>query len=107
MCRGFRFEKGFADRGGWREKTLQRPEIQTFSLYPFSYAPLGERGHISGELFGLFLGVCLSPAPSRQPLFETSDFVVEILEDSAGHLFYLEDFSGHFFSRKMKTRNHR
>ena len=21
------FEKGLADRGGWREKTLQRPEI--------------------------------------------------------------------------------
>ena len=36
--------------------------------------PLGEGGHISGELFGLFLGVCLSPTPSRQPLFETSDW---------------------------------
>ena len=67
------FEKGLADRGGWREEILQRPEIQASFLYPFSYAHLGERGHISGELFGLFLGVCLSPTPSRQPLFETSD----------------------------------
>ena len=62
-----------ADRGGWREETLQGPEIQASFLYPFSYAPLGEWGHISGELFGLFLGVCLSPTPSRQPLFETSE----------------------------------
>ena len=37
-------------------------------LYPFSYAPIGEGEHISGELFGLFWGfVCC------QPLFETSD----------------------------------
>ena len=27
---------------------------------------------ISGELFGFFSGVCLSPTPCRQPLFETS-----------------------------------
>ena len=47
------------------------PEIQASFLYPFSYAPLGEGGHISGKLFGLFLGVRLSPTPSRQPLFET------------------------------------
>ena len=67
------FEKGLADRGGWREETLQRPEIQAPFLYPFSYAPLGEWGHISGELLGLFLGVSLLPTPSRQPLFETSD----------------------------------
>ena len=66
------FDKGLADKGGWREETLQRPEIQASFLYPFSYAPLGKWGHISGELFGLFLGVCLSPTPSRQPLFETS-----------------------------------
>ena len=39
----------------------------------FPYAPLGEGGHISGELFWLSLGVCFSPTPSRQPLFETSD----------------------------------
>ena len=60
--------------GGWREEILHLPEIQVPFLYPFSYAPLGEGGHISGELFGFFFGVCLSPTPSlRQPLFETSD----------------------------------
>ena len=39
----------------------------------FPIAPLGEGGHITGACFGLFLGVCLSPTPSRQPRFETSD----------------------------------
>ena len=67
------FEKGLADRGGWREEILHMPEIQASFLYPFSYAPLGEGGQISGELFGLFSGDCLSPTPSREPLFETSD----------------------------------
>ena len=64
------FEKGLADRGGWREETLQRPEIQASFLYPSSYAPLGERGHISGELFwalfgGLFVANSLPPTPFR------------------------------------------
>ena len=45
------FEKGLADRGGWREEILHMPEIGASFLYPFSYAPLGEGGHISGELF--------------------------------------------------------
>ena len=67
------FEKGLADRGGWREEILDAPGVQASFLYPFSYAPLGEGGHISGELFWRFLGVCLSPTPSRQPLFETSE----------------------------------
>ena len=61
---------GLADRGGWREEAIRRPEIQASFLYPLSYAPLGEWGHISGEFLGLFLGVCLSPTPSRQPLPE-------------------------------------
>ena len=65
------FEKGLADRGGWREEILERPEIQASFLYLFSYAPLGEGGHISGDVFGFFWGACLSPTPSRQPLFET------------------------------------
>ena len=67
------FEKGLADRGGWREEIPHMPEIQASFLYPFSYAPLGEGGHVSGELFWLFLGVCLPPPTSRQPLFETSN----------------------------------
>ena len=44
------FEKGLADRGGWREETLHMPEIQASFLCTFSYAPLGEGGHIAGEL---------------------------------------------------------
>ena len=36
------FEKGLADRGGWREDILRIPEIQASFLYPFAYAPLGE-----------------------------------------------------------------
>ena len=61
------FEKGLADRGGRREEILQRPEIQAAFLYPFSYAPLGEWGHISGELFGLLLRgfVCRQPPPAN------------------------------------------
>ena len=35
-------------------------------LYPLSYAPVGEGGHISGELFWLFLGfVCRQPPPAN------------------------------------------
>ena len=49
------FEKGLADRRGWREEILQKPEIQASFLYHFPYAPLGEGGHISGELFWLKL----------------------------------------------------
>ena len=58
------FEKGLADRGGWREETLQRP-AGLFSV-PFSYAPSGEWGHISGELCGgLFVASPLPPTPFR------------------------------------------
>ena len=46
-----RFRKGVGGRRGWREEILHMPEIQASFLYPFSYAPLGEGGHISGELF--------------------------------------------------------
>ena len=73
LCKIRSFEKGLADRGGWREEILPMPEIEASSLHPFSYAPLGEGGHISGEPFWRFWGVCVSPTPSRQPLFETSD----------------------------------
>ena len=66
------FEKGLADRGGWRDEILHMPEIQASFMYPFSYAPKG--GHTSGKRFWLFFGICLSPTPSRQPLFETSEF---------------------------------
>ena len=42
------------------------PEIDASFLYPFSYAPLGEGGHISGELLGSFSGfVCRQPPPAN------------------------------------------
>ena len=49
-------------------------EVEASFLHPFSYAPLGEEPHTPGDLFSLLLGICWSPTPSRQPLFETSEF---------------------------------
>ena len=66
---------GQMDKGGWREEILERPEIQASFLYLFSYALLGQGAHISGECVLALWEVYLSPTPSRQPLFETSDFV--------------------------------
>ena len=60
------FEKGLAVRGGCREETLSVPEIEASFLYPFSYAPLGEGGHATGEFSGVFLGVvCSQPPPAN------------------------------------------
>ena len=95
LVRGF--EKGLGDRGGWREEI----EIQASFLYPFSYAPLGEGGHISGGLFWLFLEVCLPPTPSRQPLFETSD-----LDPSAGFEFPPSLQTWEFFVKKCAKAHH-
>ena len=68
-----KFRKGLADRGGWREEILQRPEIQASFLYPFPYAPLGEGGRISGELLGSFwVFICRQP-PAANP-FSKLDF---------------------------------
>ena len=49
------FRKGLADRGGWCQEVLPMP--------PFYYAPLGEEGHISGEMF-----VCFWSEESNRPL---------------------------------------
>ena len=68
-----KFRKGVGGQRGLPRGNPSKTRNSGLFLYPFSYAPLGEWGHISGELFGPFLGVCLSPTPSRQPLFETSD----------------------------------
>ena len=62
-----KFRKGV---GGQRGLSRRNP---SYFLYPFSYAPLGKGGHISGELYWAVFGVCLSPTPSSQRLFETSD----------------------------------
>ena len=79
LCGLFFLPESEVSKRGWRtegvgaRKSFICRRFRPLSVYPFSYAPLGEGGHISGELFGLFSGVCLSPTPSRQPLFETSD----------------------------------
>ena len=66
------FEKGLEDRGGWNREILQKTEIQASFLYHFSYAPFGEGGHISGELFGSFWGfVCRQPLPFGRGVCET------------------------------------
>ena len=55
------FEKGLADRGGWREEILPMPEIEASFLHPFSYAPSGEEEHTCLEnLLAVFFfgGVC-------------------------------------------------
>ena len=69
-----KFRKGV---GGQRVLARRNPskarDLGLFSA-PFFLCPLRRMGsHTSGELFGLSLGVCLSPTPSRQPLFETSE----------------------------------
>ena len=72
------FEKGLADRRGWREQILHMPEIQASFLYPFSYAPSGEqeKGDTFLENFlGSFWGfVCRQPPPanpfSSKPLIQ-------------------------------------
>ena len=78
LCISFQSEvskRGWRTEGVGARKSFLCQRFRFFFCTPFSYALLGEGGHISGELFGLFLGVCLSPTPSRQPLFETSDSI--------------------------------
>ena len=53
------FEKGLADRGGWREETLERPEIRAFFIVPFFDTFLE-------NFWGSFWGfVCRQPPPFR------------------------------------------
>ena len=66
------FEKGLADRGGCREEILPMPEIEASFQYPFPMPPR-KRGTHYWRIFGMFVGLCMSPTPSRQPLFETSE----------------------------------
>ena len=60
------FEKGLADRGGWRQDILPMPEIEASFLHPFSYAPLGEEGHFWRTLLPA-LGVVGCPPPTANP----------------------------------------
>ena len=62
------FEKGLADRGGWREEILHMPEIlnQASFLYPFFLCPLRTRGTQFWRTFwGFFGGFVLPPTPLR------------------------------------------
>ena len=61
------FEKGLADRGGGQEGIPPVPEIEASFLYPFSYAPLGEGGHIFGlgGHFGPEKKYLALPAPQK------------------------------------------
>ena len=68
-CQPFsqKFWKGLADRGGWRHEVLPMPRDQLFSASFFLWT------HLWRTVLHVW-GVCQSPTPSRQPLFETSDF---------------------------------
>ena len=64
--------KGLAVRGGCREEILPMPEIEASFLCLFFLCPLRRRGTHYWRTFRAVFGACLSPTPSRQPLFETS-----------------------------------
>ena len=67
------FEKRLADRGGWPEELFPVPEIEASFLHPFSYAPLGEGGRISGEVFWLFFGGSVRRQPPPANPFSMGD----------------------------------
>ena len=60
-------KRGWRTEGVGARKSFIRQRFRPLFCAPFSCAPLGEGGHIPGELFWLFLGVCLSPIPSANP----------------------------------------
>ena len=64
------FEKGLADKGGWRQEIFLMPEIRTSFLYPFSHAPLGEGRHNSGDLLLLFVGPVSRQPPPANPFLK-------------------------------------
>ena len=66
------FEKGLADRGGWREEILPMPEIQaSFSASFFLFLAYEKVDTILGNKFCCIWGP-VSRQRSRQPLFKTS-----------------------------------
>ena len=66
------FEKGLADRGGWREETFLSHRFTPLSC-TLSPIPPHEKTQFWGPLFLMYFGVCWPPTPSRQALFETSE----------------------------------
>ena len=63
-----KFQKGVGARKSFICQIF-RPLL--FPLFPMP--PWAKGDTFLGNVFWLFLGVCLSPTPSRQPLFETSE----------------------------------
>ena len=61
------FEKGLADRGGWREEILPMQEVQASFCTLFIISPLGEVGHTSGDssccVLALLVANPLPPTP--------------------------------------------
>ena len=59
-------KKGLADRGGWREEILERPEIQASFLYLFPIPPW-EKGDTLLEIFWHSFGgfACRQPPPAN------------------------------------------
>ena len=68
-----RFRKGVGGQRGLARRNPSYARDGGLFLHPFSYASLRRRGTHFWTTFWLFLGVCESPTPSCQPLFETSD----------------------------------
>ena len=68
-----KFRKGVGgQRGLARRNPSKARDLGLFSV-PFFLCLLRRMGTHFWRSFGVLLGVCLSPTPSCQPLFETSD----------------------------------
>ena len=104
------FEKGLADRGGWREEIHPMPEVEASFLHPFSYAPPGRRDTHFWTIFwpvlwGLLVANPLPPTPFRNLWLQkcVGDFCSYISGKFAG------DFPwGYFWAlspTKMRTKN--
>ena len=66
-----RFRKGVGGQRGLARGNPAHARDSIFFCIFFPIPPLGEAEHNLGEQFLLHLGLCQSPTPSRQPLFET------------------------------------
>ena len=68
---------------GWRTERVGAkksflPEIESSFLHPFSYAPLGEGGHISGEFLGFLGGFVSCQQPPANPFSKPLRIAMDI-----------------------------